>query len=80
MTLCALIAVVGEFPHSTSTLSSMVNLRLRIDLLEGLLAEAAFSTCLQPAAHPATASGTGVGGKGSLCDSFKEYRTRTGQE
>ena len=33
-----------------------------------------------PAGHPATANGTGVGGKGSLCYSFKEHRPLTGQE
>ena len=33
-----------------------------------------------PAGHPVTTSGSGVGGKGSFCHSFKEHRPLTGQE
>ena len=33
-----------------------------------------------PAGHPVTTSGSDVGGKGSLCHSFKEHRPLTGQE
>ena len=33
-----------------------------------------------PAGHPVTTGGSDVGGKGSLCHSFKEHRPLTGQE